>query len=145
MRAFIEGDFAGRAIACPAPRYGQWRRLDYGTDMVDLLGSRGGTDGIDFEGLNAIVLFRQTQIRWRLRSRSAGGWHSPGRPASRFDRRQGGKPGAQTSLPGFVGTTDRGSRAAGRHRPQLVGEAEGGPSEIVAAGGYGVSSAADSP
>ena len=44
--------------------YGQWRRLIYGQTWSTFSDPEAEPDGIDFEGLNAIVLFRQPQIRW---------------------------------------------------------------------------------
>ena len=65
MRAFIEGDFAGSGNTLRLRHaYGQWRRLIFGQTWSTFSDPEAEPDGIDFEGLNAIVLFRQPQIRW---------------------------------------------------------------------------------
>jgi len=65
MRAFIEGDFAGeRNTLRLRHAYGQWRRLVFGQTWSTFSDPEAEPDGIDFEGLNAIVLFRQPQVRW---------------------------------------------------------------------------------
>jgi len=65
MRAFIEGDFAGSSNTLRLRHaYGQWRRVIYGQTWSTFSDPEAEPDGIDFEGLNAIVLFRQPQIRW---------------------------------------------------------------------------------
>src|SRR6185436_19387032 len=65
MRAFIEGDFAGSGNTLRLRHaYGQWKRLIFGQTWSTFSDPEAEPDGIDFEGLNAIVLFRQPQIRW---------------------------------------------------------------------------------
>ena len=65
MRAFIEGDFAGSGNTLRLRHaYGQWRRWIYGQTWSTFSDPEAEPDGIDFEGLNAIVLFRQPQVRW---------------------------------------------------------------------------------
>ena len=65
MRAFIEGDFAGSNNTLRLRHaYGQWRRFIFGQTWSTFSDPEAEPDGIDFEGLNAIVLFRQPQIRW---------------------------------------------------------------------------------
>jgi outer membrane DcaP-like protein len=65
MRAFIEGDFAGANNTLRLRHaYGQWRRVIFGQTWSTFSDPEAEPDGIDFEGLNAIVLFRQAQIRW---------------------------------------------------------------------------------
>jgi hypothetical protein len=65
MRAFIEGDFAGSGNTLRLRHaYGQWRRFIFGQTWSTFSDPEAEPDGIDFEGLNAIVLFRQAQIRW---------------------------------------------------------------------------------
>ena len=65
MRAFIEGDFAGANNTLRLRHaYGQWRRFIFGQTWSTFSDPEAEPDGIDFEGLNAIVLFRQPQIRW---------------------------------------------------------------------------------
>jgi hypothetical protein len=65
MRAFIEGDFAGSGNSLRLRHaYGQWRRWIYGQTWSTFSDPEAEPDGIDFEGLNAIVLFRQPQIRF---------------------------------------------------------------------------------
>ena len=65
MRAFIEGDFAGSGNTLRVRHaYGQWRRWIYGQTWSTFSDPEAEPDGIDFEGLNAIVLFRQPQVRF---------------------------------------------------------------------------------
>jgi hypothetical protein len=65
MRTFIEGDFAGANNTLRLRHaYGQWRRVIFGQTWSTFSDPEAEPDGIDFEGLNAIVLFRQAQIRW---------------------------------------------------------------------------------
>jgi hypothetical protein len=65
MRALIEADFGGSANTLRLRHaYGQWRRVIFGQTWSTFSDPEAEPDGIDFEGLNAIVLFRQAQIRW---------------------------------------------------------------------------------
>ena len=65
MRAFIEGDFAGSGNTLRVRHaYGQWHRFIFGQTWSTFSDPEAEPDGIDFEGLNAIVLFRQPQIRF---------------------------------------------------------------------------------
>ena len=65
MRAFIEGDFGGaKSTLRLRHAYGQWRRLIFGQTWSTFADPEAEHDGIDFEGLNAIVRFRQAQVRW---------------------------------------------------------------------------------
>jgi hypothetical protein len=65
MRAFIEGDFGGSGNTLRLRHaYGQWHRVIYGQTWSTFSDPEAEPDGIDFEGLNAIVLFRQAQVRW---------------------------------------------------------------------------------
>jgi hypothetical protein len=66
MRAFIEGDFAGGSSQAYRLRhaYGQWKGLVVGQTWSTFADPDAEPDGIDFEGLNAIALFRQTQVRY---------------------------------------------------------------------------------
>ena len=67
MRAFIEGDFAGTGsgnLFRLRHAYGQWRKLTVGQTWSTFSDPEAQPDGIDFEGLNAISLFRQPQFRW---------------------------------------------------------------------------------
>ena len=70
MRAFIEGDFAGPGsgnVFRLRHAYGQWRKLTVGQTWSTFSDPEAQPDGIDFEGLNAISLFRQPQFRWTQR------------------------------------------------------------------------------
>lgn len=68
MRAFIEGDFAGSSNTFRLRHaYGQWRKITVGQTWSTFSDPEAEPDGIDFEGLNAISLFRQTQLRWTHR------------------------------------------------------------------------------
>jgi hypothetical protein len=65
MRAFIEGDFAGADGTLRLRHaYGQWRRIIFGQTWSTYSDPEAEPAGIDFEGLNAIVLLRQPQARW---------------------------------------------------------------------------------
>ena len=65
FRAFVEADFAGSGRTFRLRHaYGQWRQLTIGQTWSTFSDPEADPDGIDFEGLNAISLFRQPQIRW---------------------------------------------------------------------------------
>jgi hypothetical protein len=65
MRAFIEGDFAGSSRAFRLRHaYGQWKGLVIGQTWSTFADPEAEPDGIDFEGLNAIALFRQPLVRY---------------------------------------------------------------------------------
>jgi hypothetical protein len=140
MRAFIEGDFAGDGSTLRLRHaYGQWRRIIYGQTWSTFSDPEAEPDGIDFEGLNAIVLFRQPQIRWSFplgeRFRMALALEDP-RPdltdASGVNQ-----------VPDFVGRVRWEPRVGGHVQlsgvlRQLRGEPVDRPNEIVAASGYGI-------
>jgi hypothetical protein len=68
MRAFIEGDFAGEGRALRLRHaYGQWGPWVVGQTWSTFADPEAEPDGIDFEGLNAISLFRQAQFRFSHR------------------------------------------------------------------------------
>lgn len=65
LRAFVSGDFAGeRRTYRLRHAFGQWRGLTVGQTWSTFSDPEAEPDGIDFEGLNAISLFRQPIIRW---------------------------------------------------------------------------------
>jgi hypothetical protein len=65
MRAFIEGDFAGDGRAFRLRHaYGQWKGLLIGQTWSTFADPEAEPDGINFEGLNAIALFRQPLVRF---------------------------------------------------------------------------------
>ena len=65
MRAFIEGDFRRIEPGLPpAPRLRAVAGPGDRPDLVHLRRPEAEPDGIDFEGLNAIALFRQPQLRY---------------------------------------------------------------------------------
>jgi hypothetical protein len=65
MRAFIEGDFAGQSrVFRLRHAYGQWGNLVIGQTWSTFADPQAEPDGIDFEGLNAIALFRQPLVRY---------------------------------------------------------------------------------
>jgi hypothetical protein len=67
MRAFIEADFAGsRSTLRLRHAFGQWDRFIFGQTWSTFADPEAEPDGIDFEGLNAISLFRQVQIRYTV-------------------------------------------------------------------------------
>ncbi len=65
LRAFLSGDFAGSNRAYRLRHaFGQWRGLLIGHTWSAFSDPEAEPDGLDFEGLNAISLFRQPGIRW---------------------------------------------------------------------------------
>ena len=65
MRAFIEADFAGPNNTLRLRHaFGRWRGFLFGQTWSTFADPEAEPDGIDFEGLNAISLFRQVQIRF---------------------------------------------------------------------------------
>ena len=140
MRAFIEGDFAGDSNTLRLRHaYGQWSRFIFGQTWSTFSDPEAEPDGIDFEGLNAIVLFRQPQIRYSFatgeRFRMAFALEDP-RPdltgatgvnqvpdvvtRLRFEPQRGG----HVQLSGVL--------------RQLRGEPDDFPNEIVSATAYGI-------
>ena len=100
MRAFIEGDFAGlaaRPSGCATPT-ASGRACVVGQTWSTFADPEAEPDGIDFEGLNAIALFRQPLVRW---TKPLGERVRPGRrhrePGARHHERQGREPGSRTS------------------------------------------------
>ena len=68
MRAFMEGDFAGQSrVFRLRHAYGQWQGLLIGQTWSTFADPEAEPDGIDFEGLNAIALFRQPLARYTRR------------------------------------------------------------------------------
>jgi hypothetical protein len=68
MRAFIEGDFAGDGRTFRQRHaYGQWKGFVIGQTWSTFADPEAEPDGIDFEGLNAIALFRQPLVRYSHR------------------------------------------------------------------------------
>ncbi len=65
IRAFLETDFAGSSnVLRLRHAYGQWDEWLVGQTWSTFADPEAEPDGVDFEGLNAISLFRQPQIRW---------------------------------------------------------------------------------
>ncbi len=65
MRAFIEGDFFGSDNSLRLRHaYGQGRRFLLGQTWSTFSDPEAEPGGIDFEGLNAISIIRQAQVRW---------------------------------------------------------------------------------
>jgi hypothetical protein len=65
FRAFVEADFAGSGRTLRLRHaYGQWKPWTIGQTWSTFSDPEAEPDGIDFEGLNAISLFRQPQVRW---------------------------------------------------------------------------------
>jgi hypothetical protein len=65
LRAFVSGDFAGTNRTYRLRHaFGQWRGLLIGQTWSAFSDPEAEPDGLDFEGLNAISLFRQPGIRW---------------------------------------------------------------------------------
>jgi hypothetical protein len=64
MRAFIEGDFAGDGETFRLRHaFGQWNRMLAGKTWSTFVDPEASPEEIDFEGLNARVNVRQSQIR----------------------------------------------------------------------------------
>ena len=102
MRLFIESDFAGAGRAMRLRHaFLQTNRFVIGQTWSTFSDPEADPIGIDFEGLNAISLFRQPQFRWT--PSSAGSryqWALPSkirRPSSRVLRASTTRP---TSSPG---------------------------------------------
>jgi hypothetical protein len=64
MRAFIEGDFAGSGNTFRLRHaFGQWRRMLAGQTWSTFVDPEASPEEIDFEGLNARINVRQSQVR----------------------------------------------------------------------------------
>jgi hypothetical protein len=141
MRAFIEGDFAGSGNTLRLRHaYGQWRRIVFGQTWSTFSDPEAEPDGIDFEGLNAIVLFRQPQIRWSFaladRVRLAVALEDPQPDLTDAT--------GVNQVPDFVARVRWEPRKGGHVQMsgilrQLRGEPTDQANRILAAGGYGVS------
>jgi len=140
MRAFIEGDFAGSGNTLRLRHaYGQWRRLIFGQTWSTFADPEADPAGIDFEGLNAVVLFRQPQIRWSVplgeRVRLAVALEDPKPELTDAD--------GVNQVPDFVARVRWEPRVGGHVQlsgllRQLRGEPANQDNQIAAAGGYGV-------
>ena len=68
FRAFVEGDFAGRAGTSDVLRlrhaYGQYNRFILGQTWTTLMDIAAIPEDVDFEGLNAQINVRQPELRW---------------------------------------------------------------------------------
>jgi outer membrane DcaP-like protein len=65
LRAYVEGDFSGSSNTLSLRHaFGQWRHFLFGQTWSTFSDPEAVPDGIDFEGLNAAVHFRQPQVRW---------------------------------------------------------------------------------
>jgi hypothetical protein len=65
LRAFLSGDFAGSNRTYRLRHaFGQWHGFLIGQTWSAFSDPEAEPDGLDFEGLNAISLFRQPGIRW---------------------------------------------------------------------------------
>jgi hypothetical protein len=65
LRAFVSGDFAGSNRTYRLRHaFGEWRGFTVGQTWSTFSDPEAEPDGIDFEGLNAISLFRQPILRW---------------------------------------------------------------------------------
>jgi len=65
MRAFLEADFAGTGnVLRLRHAFGRWRRWLLGQTWSTFSDPEAEPEGIDFEGLNAIALLRQMQVRY---------------------------------------------------------------------------------
>ena len=65
VRAYLSGDFAGSNRTLRLRHaFGQWKGFLIGQTWSAFSDPEAEPDGLDFEGLNAISLFRQPGIRW---------------------------------------------------------------------------------
>ena len=65
LRAYLQGDFAGSNRTYRLRHaFGQWGGWLIGQTWSTFSDPEAEPDGLDFEGLNAISLFRQPEIRW---------------------------------------------------------------------------------
>jgi hypothetical protein len=141
MRSFIEGDFAGSGNSLRLRHaYGQWRRVIFGQTWSTFSDPEAEPDGIDFEGLNAIVLFRQPQVRWSFPLASRV------RMALALENPQPDLTDATgvNQVPDFVSRVRWEPKGGGHIQVaglvrQLRGEPAGQANRILAAAGYGVS------
>jgi hypothetical protein len=71
LRSFLEGDFRGSGNTLRLRHaFAQWGALLIGQTWSTFSDPDAQPDGIDLEGLNAISLFRQGQVRWTTEA-----WH----------------------------------------------------------------------
>jgi len=147
VRAFIEADFSGSGNTFSLRHaYGQWRRLLFGQTWSTFADPEAIPDGIDFEGLNAAVHFRQPQVRWTWR---AGPRFRVALALENADTELTGLTAANDN-PDFVSRLrwqpDRGGhlQVAALVR-QLRGFPSNAPADLVTARGWGVQFSGDVP
>jgi hypothetical protein len=140
MRAFIEADFAGSNNTLRLRHaYGQWKGVIFGQTWSTFADPEAEPDGIDFEGLNAIVLFRQAQVRWTIAP------HQQMRVALAFEDPHPDLTGADgiNQVPDFIGRIrwepKRGGhlQGAGLLR-QIRGAPTDRPNDVVSDLGWGI-------
>ncbi len=71
FRAFVEGDFAGTGASGTNDlrlrhAYGQYNRAIVGQTWSTLMDLAADPEEVDFEGLNAQIVVRQPELRWRI-------------------------------------------------------------------------------
>jgi hypothetical protein len=150
MRAFIEADFAGANRTLRLRHaFGQWGRFLFGQTWSTFADPEAEPDGIDFEGLNAISLFRQVQVRYTLPlSETLGLAAALENPAPAVTGATGisqlpdlvlrGRWDPRLTLPGFLGLRKLGHVQLGLVLRQLRAEPELPPPDGVATVGFGV-------
>jgi hypothetical protein len=140
MRAFLEADFAGSDNTLRLRHaFGQWRRFLFGQTWTTFSDPEAVPDGIDFEGLNAELHFRQPQVRWTWAAaehlRVALALENPDPEITGLT--------AANRRPDFISRvrwepeTRRHLQAAAIFR-QLKGFPSNAPANLVAANGWGV-------
>jgi uncharacterized coiled-coil protein SlyX len=147
VRAFIEGDFGGSGnVFRLRHAYGQWRHLIFGQTWSTFSDPEAEPDTIDFEGLNAMIHFRQPEIRWTWpatkRLRVALALEDPDVEITGAT--------AANQLPDFVARlrweSERGTHVqAGVVVREIRGFLSDTPADIVGAQGWGVSASGRLP
>ena len=151
LRAFVSGDFAGSNRTYRLRHaFGQWRGVLIGQTWSAFSDPEAEPDGLDFEGLNAISLFRQPGIRWTkpLNARTefaialenpapditgASGVNQIPDLIARVRFNPGDDPSGRRILFGGGGHTQLALLMR-----QIRGEANDGPNQVLSTGGVGV-------
>jgi hypothetical protein len=149
MRAFIEADFAGANRTLRLRHaFGLWGGFLFGQTWSTFADPEAEPDGIDFEGLNAISLFRQVQVRYTrpltktvdlaVAIENPSPQITGAASATQFPDlvvRVRWNPGME--LPGFLGFKKIGHYQLAVVLRQIRGEPETSPPDSVATVGFG--------
>jgi len=146
MRGFIEGDFAGTGNTFRLRHaYGQYGDLLVGQTWSNMVDLKAVPEELDFEGLNAKIQLRQTQIRYTKIWQN--GWNlaaSAEDPSPEITGAEG-----VSLVPDLLVKTyldfDYFHARIGLIMRQIIGENEAHPNDTVRVAGYGITAGGNLP